>query len=109
MSNTYSDLLKNKAELDAQMHNLNKQIQDARQAELKTVIAQIKGLMADHNITVDDLGGKSVVKTDARRKVEAKYRNTDTGETWTGRGLKPKWLKEAIAQGKQEQDFLIAR
>lgn len=47
-------------------------------------------------------GGKS-----QRRKIAPKYRGPD-GETWTGRGLKPRWLANAINQGKQLDDFLIA-
>jgi ParB/RepB/Spo0J family partition protein len=34
-----------------------------------------------------------------------KYRNAMTGETWTGRGLQPKWLKVALAGGKTLADF----
>jgi DNA-binding protein H-NS len=41
------------------------------------------------------------------RKVAPKYRGPD-GQTWTGRGLKPKWLINAINEGKQPDDFLIA-
>jgi hypothetical protein len=37
-----------------------------------------------------------------------KYRNPKTGDTWTGRGLQPKWLKAAIAAGDQLEDFLIS-
>ena len=40
------------------------------------------------------------------RRVAAKYRGPH-GETWTGRGLKPRWLNEAINNGKQSSDFLI--
>ena len=31
----------------------------------------------------------------------AKYRNKATGETWSGRGLQPRWLKAALASGKK--------
>jgi ParB/RepB/Spo0J family partition protein len=34
-----------------------------------------------------------------------KYRNAATGETWSGRGLQPAWLKAAIAGGKTLSDF----
>ncbi len=43
----------------------------------------------------------------SRAKPAPKYRNQDTGETWTGRGVLPKWLKEAIKAGKKKTDFLI--
>jgi DNA-binding protein H-NS len=40
------------------------------------------------------------------RKVAAKYRGP-SGETWSGRGLKPRWLVAAIKGGKKLEDFLI--
>jgi DNA-binding protein H-NS len=43
----------------------------------------------------------------AGRKVAPKYRNSATGETWTGRGLQPKWVQAAVASGKKLEDFAI--
>lgn len=37
----------------------------------------------------------------------AQYRDPMTGQTWTGRGLKPKWLATALEQGKKLADFQI--
>jgi DNA-binding protein H-NS len=34
-----------------------------------------------------------------------KYRTAQTGETWTGRGLQPRWLKAALAAGAKLSDF----
>ena len=48
-------------------------------------------------------GGGSVLKG---RKVPPKYRSR-SGETWTGRGAKPRWLVAAIKRGKKLDDFLI--
>jgi ParB/RepB/Spo0J family partition protein len=36
-----------------------------------------------------------------------RYRNPATGETWSGRGLQPKWLKAAIAAGNQLIDYAV--
>ena len=30
-----------------------------------------------------------------------------TGQAWSGRGLHPKWLKQAIAGGAKITDFLV--
>jgi DNA-binding protein H-NS len=43
----------------------------------------------------------------AGRKVAPKYQGPD-GETWTGRGLKPKWLAAALKGGRKIEEFLIA-
>jgi DNA-binding protein H-NS len=40
------------------------------------------------------------------KKVPPKYRSP-SGETWAGRGAKPKWLVAAIKGGKKLDDFLI--
>ena len=42
------------------------------------------------------------------RKVPPKYRSP-SGETWAGRGAKPRWLVAAIQRGKRLEDFLIKR
>jgi len=41
-----------------------------------------------------------------RRKIAPKYRGPD-GDTWTGRGIKPRWLTSALNDGKKLEDFLI--
>src|SRR6516165_9277608 len=40
------------------------------------------------------------------RKVPPKYRSR-SGETWAGRGAKPRWLVDAIKGGRKLDDFLI--
>jgi DNA-binding protein H-NS len=40
------------------------------------------------------------------RKVPAKYRSP-SGETWAGRGARPRWVVAAIKGGKKLDDFLI--
>ena len=48
-------------------------------------------------------GGGSALKG---KKVPPKYRGP-SGETWAGRGAKPRWLVAAIKGGKKSDDFLI--
>lgn len=42
----------------------------------------------------------------AKARPPIKYRNPATGDTWTGRGLQPRWLKAALAEGRSLDDFL---
>jgi DNA-binding protein H-NS len=42
------------------------------------------------------------------KKVPPKYRSP-SGETWAGRGARPRWLVAAIKRGKKTEDFLIKR
>jgi len=48
-------------------------------------------------------GGGSALRG---RKVLPKYRGP-SGETWAGRGARPRWLVAAIKSGKKLDDFLI--
>ncbi len=41
-------------------------------------------------------------------KLAPKYRDPVTGSTWAGRGRQPRWLLEAIQDGKMPDDFLIS-
>ena len=97
---TYLELLAQKAELD-------KQIELARKQELADAIAQIRGLMAQHGITMADLAAKPVASASKGSKVAPKYRNAATGETCTGRGRQPKWVEAALASGKTLDDLAI--
>lgn len=99
------------AELLAQKAAIEKQIADAQREEKSSAIAQVRALMAQHGLSLADLSTR--VSTGASRgpkaggKVAAKYRNAATGESWSGRGLQPKWLKAALASGKQLSDFAV--
>ena len=42
------------------------------------------------------------------RKVAPKYRSPK-GETWSGRGLRPRWLAAELKKGKKLESFAIKR
>ncbi|MEF7615970.1 H-NS histone family protein [Aquincola sp. MAHUQ-54] len=96
-------------ELLAQKASLEKQIADTQREERANAIAKVKSIMSEHGLTVADLSQRapSAPRAEGTRKVAAKYRNGETGETWSGRGLQPKWLKAALAEGKQLTDFAV--
>lgn len=99
------------AELLAQKAAIEKQIADARREERAGAVAQVKALMAQHGLSLADLSSRAAA-TPARGpkaggKVAPKYRNAATGDTWSGRGLQPKWLKAALASGKKLTDFAL--
>ena len=87
--------------LDAQsLLNLRKQI-DQRLLELRAELEK----QLDALIGQPKRKGKSSLKG---RKVPPKYRSR-SGETWAGRGARPKWMVEALKKGKKMDDFLIER
>jgi DNA-binding protein H-NS len=100
------------AELMAQKAEIEKKIADAQREERASAIAQVRSLMAQHGLTVADLASRSAslpraATGKAVSKVAAKYRDAVTGNTWSGRGLKPNWLKAALDGGKTLSDFAV--
>lgn len=93
-------------ELKAQAEVLLKQAEVARRAEIASVVAEIQARMKEYGITLDDLKG-GARKSSSRTAVAAKYRNSATGESWSGRGRAPKWLAEELAKGRSKEAFLI--
>ena len=112
---TYQELIAQRAALDKQRAELEKALAAELTAHRAGIIAQIKDLMAGHGLTVADLestskparGPKPKAEGDPARKVAAKYRDPATGASWSGRGLKPKWLSAALAEGKTLNDFAV--
>lgn len=93
-------------EILSQIEELKQQAQQARKQELAGAIAEIKRLMAEFGITLEDLGGKPG-KGKLRGAANAKYRDPASGKTWSGRGRRPGWVVNLEAQGKSLDDCRI--
>ncbi|TXI17824.1 MAG: H-NS histone family protein [Roseateles sp.] len=93
-------------ELLAQRAALDEQINQTKDRERAEAVSKIKSLMSEYGLSLADLSVRTP-KAAKVSKVAAKYRNQATGETWSGRGLQPKWLKAAIASGAQLSDFSV--
>jgi DNA-binding protein H-NS len=95
-------------ELLDQKAALERQIESTRKQERAAAVAKVRALMTEYGLTIADLGGKaSGTPAASGSKVAAKYRNAATGESWSGRGLQPTWLKNALASGRTLQDFAV--
>lgn len=110
-------------DLLAQRAALEKQIQQTQRSERAEAIAQVRSLMSQYGLTAADLSAKpgaaskrvpkapkavkAVKATGPGKKVAAKYRDASTGQTWSGRGLRPNWLKAALATGRPLSDFAL--
>src|SRR6516162_10205232 len=70
-----------------------------RRAEIETQLQRMTAFAGARVVR----GSGSALKG---RKVPPKYRSR-SGETWAGRGAKPRWLVDAIKGGKKLDDFLI--
>ena len=102
MSSSLKDLLEQKAALDAK-------IAETQRSERSQAIAQIKSLMTEYGLTASDLSLRShaAAAPAAKKKVPAKYRDSSTGDSWSGRGLQPNWLRKALATGRKLSDFAL--
>jgi DNA-binding protein H-NS len=96
-------------ELLAKKEALDREIEETQRQERSAAIAKVRALMSEYGLTVSDLAtkGPAKSKSQAGRKVAAKYRNAETGESWSGRGLQPKWLRAAVASGRKLEDFAV--
>ena len=100
-------------ELIAQKEALERQIEEVSTKGRTEAIDKIKALMAENGLTLADLGTRAPGRPTAGTKhatpskVAAKYRDTATGDAWTGRGLQPRWLKAALASGKKIEEFAV--
>ena len=88
---SYKDLLKQRDELE-------KQIQEARKRELSEAVSKVRALVQEHGLSVEDVFPPARAARSsgsaAGAKVAPKYKNPETGETWTGRGKAPKWIQD---------------
>jgi DNA-binding protein H-NS len=123
------------AELKAQAEKYMKQAESLLVKETKEAIIEIKRLMKLYELTAEDIGltsargrkaaskagrprGKKMGATkgkksrssnsnDGRARVAPKFKDPETGATWTGRGKQPKWLAAQISAGKTIDQFRI--
>lgn len=103
MTTSLGDLL-------AQREALERQIREAQREQQHAALTEIRRLMEEHGLSVNDLGAsKAGAKSRSSHggKIAPKYRDPQTGQTWSGRGLKPKWLTAAIEGGKTLEDFAL--
>jgi DNA-binding protein H-NS len=89
-------------ELEFKVRKARANVQERSKADLRK---KVETMIADAGFKVSDIfggrGGKG-------RKVAAKYANPDNpGETWTGRGRKPRWLNAKLQDGAKIEKFLI--
>lgn len=118
--------MSNLIEIQVQIQKLQKQASEIKAKEFDRTVQDILAKMAAFGITVKDLqvasgsprkgrgrpavagkaAGAKPKKKAAGVSVAAKYRGPN-GETWSGRGLTPRWLATLLAQGQTKEAFAI--
>lgn len=103
--------MNNLIDIQNQIAILQKQAEEIKAEQFSQTVQEIKDKMAAFGITVADLEeGKGRARKAGPAKsanpAPAKYRGPN-GETWSGRGLMPRWLAALVAQGQSKDDFAI--
>jgi len=112
--------------IEREIQRLQKQAVALEQKQRGPVISSIVRTMREYDITPEDIDtafsrrtrgpAKAPTKTAAKKKTTAapvrtpvppKYRNPETGATWSGRGKPPRWISDAESEGKSRDSFLI--
>lgn len=94
-------------ELQVVIEKAEKALKEKKIEKRKEVISQIKTLADSIGVTVEIRGSENKAAK-AVKKVSAKYCNPDdSSQTWTGRGLTPKWMKILVDAGRDKSEFLI--
>jgi DNA-binding protein H-NS len=76
---------------------------NSRAEDLQRELNRLRGDAVFHN---GETNGAAHASKAQRKKAAPKYRGPH-GETWAGRGMKPRWLTGALEEGKKVDDFLI--
>lgn len=90
------------------IENARRALRTRQESRRKEVFAEIRKLAASVNVNVEITEADKGSKPARTGKVAAKYRNpADTSQTWTGRGMKPVWLRDLLNQGRSIEEFAI--
>ena len=85
-----SYFMSNYQELLARKRELEKSIEAPRKKESVEALATIRELIATFGFTAQQV---FPFQPAAKKKVQAKYYDPQTGKSWSGRGKAPKWLE----------------
>jgi hypothetical protein len=72
--------------------------------ELVAITAPFRGILKRRRLDVENASRDTGSKNSA---VAVKYRNPETGETWSGRGRMASWLAAKVKAGKRAEDYLV--
>lgn len=87
------------AETEQTAAQLRAELEARRQAAKASVIEEIRARMAEYGISVDDLGKKRHGKSASAKTGEISgFRDIETGLLYSGKGKRPAWLNDRLAQ-----------
>lgn len=100
------------AELQEQIKKLQEEAEKVREAEIESVLADVKGKIKQYGLTAEQLGFATATRKGKGNKGAAKestvmYKKGD--QTWSGatRGRKPDWVKEILDTGGDIEQYRV--
>ena len=86
-------------EIQAKIADLQAQAERVKREEKQQAVDMARTMISAYGITARDLGLDKAPKGKAGpkpgNKIAAKYRDPQSGATWSGRGKTPKWINGA--------------
>lgn len=94
-------------ELVSLRKNVEKAISSLADRERKRALKALEVAAAEHGFSLSELTGKAAVRK-SFGKSPARFRNPDdAGQTWTGKGRRPRWIVAAQEAGTDLAKFEI--
>jgi DNA-binding protein H-NS len=103
------------AQIQRQIDALQRQAEKLRSQEVEGVVERIKVAISHYGLTPEQLGFGSRKASTARAEKSVKASRgkasniaayaDGSGNTWGGRGPRPRWLRDALAAGRSLEDF----
>jgi len=97
------------AELKSLLEKIPAEITRREKEEKALIRKELEALAAQRGYTLDDLLGNAVEKVvKVKKAVAVKYRHPqDASLTWSGRGKRPRWTVEFLANGGALEQLAI--
>lgn len=96
------------AELKSLQGEIAVEMESRGKEERQKLVQEFRDKAKALGISLEDLLAGQKGRGRAATKVAAKYANpADAGQTWTGRGKRPRWVNEALAAGKTLADLAV--
>lgn len=105
------------SQIKKQIAQLEKEAERVRADEVAGVVQRIKAAIDFYGLTANDLfgsgakpaakGKKGAAKKAKKSPAPPKYKDKETGKTWTGHGKRPQWFVKAMEGGMKAEEMAV--
>lgn len=96
----------NREELEELRNRVDDRLAEVEKERRKEAFLAARATAEKYGYNLTELVSE-FTKTRVKKVVEPKYRHPETGETWTGRGPRPKWFRAAVEGGLSPEEMTI--